>query len=213
MTDLEFKKELEKIVGVSTHLRPFVCDGYPLKSEVFIVGINPATQMTSNFWDFWEDGKFIKSKWMEQYLLEREKKHHKISPTRRKIDYLVNEIFTDYKCLETNAYSTPTVNLNALETEQRNTDILSFLIHNIRPKAIFVHGTDPAEFIKKELGLKFISPKPVVVNYESSNVVSTFVYEWAFGKTAVCATRHLRLIKKEEITKAGKDLLTALKKV
>jgi hypothetical protein len=212
MTNQEFKTELERLIGNPTSLRPFICDGYPLDSEIFIIGINPATEIKENFWNFWDGDKFNKTKWFDNYLLERKDKYHKVSPTRVKIEYLVNTIFKNHKCLETNAYSTATANLSLLQSNQKDTDILSFLIRTIKPKAMFIHGTDPANFIKNELGLKFVSAKPLKVNYESENKVSTYLYEWLLGSTVICATKHLRLTKQDEITVIANNLLKALKK-
>ena len=51
----QFESELRSLTGPSA-LRPFVCDGSPLTCRVFIVGINPATSMTTDFWQFWRAG-------------------------------------------------------------------------------------------------------------------------------------------------------------
>jgi len=213
MTNSEFKTELQKIVGKPTSLRPFVCDGYPLECEIFIVGINPATSINSDFWDFWKDDKFDKTKWLENYLEERKDKRSKMSLTRRKIEYLTNNVFYERKCLETNVYSSATPNLKSLSNDLRNTDIFSFLLKSIKPKAIFIHGSDPANFIRNELGIKHLSAEPTEVSYETATVVSPFVYEWSFGKAVICATRHLRLIKQEKITETATNLLKIMEKL
>ena len=70
MTNTEFKSELQKLVGTSTTARPFVCEGYPMECDVFIVGINPATAMQSDFWSFWDNDQFDKRKWFEQTNLD-----------------------------------------------------------------------------------------------------------------------------------------------
>ena len=70
----ELKSGLSAIVGDHcVGLRPFVCDGSPLDCRVFLVGINPATEMSGNFWDFWDDDSgFNKEKWRERYDEERD---------------------------------------------------------------------------------------------------------------------------------------------
>jgi len=35
--------------------RPFVCNGLPQSCTVMIIGENPATQMQSDWWSFWND--------------------------------------------------------------------------------------------------------------------------------------------------------------
>jgi len=64
--------------------RPFICDGNPLDCEVFIVGINAATEMEKDFWTFWSDNTgFNKKEWLETYILERSLKPLKSGKTRR----------------------------------------------------------------------------------------------------------------------------------
>ena len=53
--------------------RPFVCDGNPLECNIFIVGINPATEMEVKFEEFWNKEGFNKQKWLEAYKIERVK--------------------------------------------------------------------------------------------------------------------------------------------
>lgn len=50
MTLSEFEQELRSLIGQPTDLRPFVCEGPPLACPVFIVGYNPATEMTADWW-------------------------------------------------------------------------------------------------------------------------------------------------------------------
>ena len=96
MTHSEFKIELEKLIGKHSTQRPFICDGYPLDCDIFIIGINPATSTEKEFWEFWNGDKFNKDKWFKNYIYERKDKHYKISPTRRKIEYLVNDVFVNH---------------------------------------------------------------------------------------------------------------------
>jgi len=204
----QFKERLEILMQSDKTLRPFVCDGDPLKSDIFIIGINPATKMETSFWDYYGENGFNKKKWFEDYKKsrEREKKRTLLSPTRKKIEYLVNEIFPEYHCLETNVFSAPSKNLKSLGNSLKSSDILKYLITKIRPKALFIHGSDPAEFIRNEFNVRFQPLRPVVVEYETKNIVSPYVFEWEFGKMVICATRHLRLMPQTEITEAAKLL-------
>ena len=214
MTTTEFRNVLKDLTNGDPSLRPFICDGNPLDSKIFIVGINPATQLESSFWDYYQDDKFNKKKWLDDYIKHRKQrgKIKTLSPTRSKIEKLVQNSFAEYHCLETNVYSKPSGYLKDLADKDKNTDIFNFLIRSIRPKAILIHGKNPAEFIKNELNVRFGLAKPIIVEYETRNIVSPLEFEWEFGKIAICATRHFRLIKMLEIEKAAIDLLRLMKK-
>jgi hypothetical protein len=212
MTNRDFKNRLRDLTNNDLALRPFICDGNPLESEIFIVGINPATHMNSSFWDYYLDEKFNKMKWRADYIKHRKKagKKTELSPTRKKIERLVDFTFVEHKCLETNVFSKPSNSLKNLA--DKNTDIFNFLIRTIKPKAILIHGKDPAEFIKNELNVRFGLTKPIRVEYETKNIISPLEFEWEFGKVAICATRHFRLIPMLEIEKAANGLLQLMKK-
>ena len=111
----DFEQELEALIGRPTNMRPFVCDGSPLKCRIFIVGFNPATTMKASFWDFWRSGYgFDKKAWFEAYKEERRSRPLKpgrkwrnpVSNTRRVIDWIA-EAASPYDCLETNIHSLP----------------------------------------------------------------------------------------------------------
>src|SRR5271166_3410947 len=59
-----------KLKSLTDHLpcaRPFVCEGSPLACDVFIVGVNPATNVP--FWPFWQPSYgFNKKTWWAAYL-------------------------------------------------------------------------------------------------------------------------------------------------
>ena len=99
MSNQEFKDQLRVLMRPDESLRPFVCKGNPLQSEIFIVGINPATNMKSSFWDYYKEDEFDKEKWLNDYKHSREGKRTVLSPTRKKIEYLVYAIFKGYQCL------------------------------------------------------------------------------------------------------------------
>ena len=147
MTTYEFKTRLKELTNNDQTLRPFICDGNPLESKIFIVGINPATQMKSSFWDYYQNENFDKRKWLVDYIKFRksEGKKTKLSPTRNKIEKLVIDTFAEHQCLETNVYSKPSEMLKNLEEQNKNTDIFNFLVRAIKPKAILIHGNNPAE--------------------------------------------------------------------
>jgi hypothetical protein len=151
MTDLgAFERELQALIGRPTDLRPFVCDGSPLECSTFIVGLNPATTLTKDFWHFWRTGTgFDKAAWFEEYKRERQvlplktgkSRRNAISNTRRVIEWVIEEAGPVH-CLETNIYSLPTAKAVDLSEKQRVTAPLDFLLEKIRPRVIVTHGAD-----------------------------------------------------------------------
>lgn len=213
MNTTEFKQKLQELTKDDNSLRPFVCDGNPLNAEIFIVGINPATSMKQGFWDYYQNDEFDKKKWLKDYKKNRIEKRTELSPTRAKIEKLVEHEFSNYLCLETNLFSKPTGSLTQLEGKDRNTDVFDFLIKSIRPKAILIHGKNPSEFIKKELSLRFGLNKPLVAEYQTTNRITPLEVEWQYGKICICATRHFRLIKMTEISEAANGMLNSMNKL
>jgi hypothetical protein len=156
-----FAQDLEQIIGRPTPLRPFVCDGNPLACGAFLVGFNPATALQSDFWNYWSDRGFERSRWLEDYVAEREarplregkKRRTKMSPSRRVIDWIVQS--TDCPLLETNLYAQATQDMRAL-SEQDMRPFL-FLVEAIMPKVIVAHG------IPAHAALSQIKPEATVV--------------------------------------------------
>jgi hypothetical protein len=80
----QFESELGALIGRPSHLRPFVCNGSPLESGVFIIGFNPATEMRGDFWDYWRsEYGFDKTAWFKAYMEERQVRPLKPGKTRR----------------------------------------------------------------------------------------------------------------------------------
>lgn len=158
MQEIEkFEDGLATLIGAPTDLRPFVCDGSPLTCDVFIVGFNPATTMSADFWQFWRPGVgFDKVAWFEAYKKDRQLKplkpgktrRNSVSPSRRVIEMIL-EGASPYRCLETNIYSASTAQAADLATQQRITAPFDFLLANIKPRVIVAHGIDAVEHIRK----------------------------------------------------------------
>jgi hypothetical protein len=153
----KFEDELAGLIGAPTDLRPFVCDGSPLTCDVFIVGFNPATEMSTDFWQFWRPGVgFDKAAWFEAYKKDRRLKPLKpgktrrnaVSPSRRVIE-MIREGASPYRCLETNIYSSSTEQAADLATQRRISAPFDFLLANIKPRVIVAHGFDAVEHIRK----------------------------------------------------------------
>lgn len=145
------------LIGAPTDLRPFVCDGSPLTCDVFIVGFNPATTMSADFWQFWSPGKgFDKVAWFEAYKKDRQLKPLKPGKTRRNVVSrsrgvieMIIEGASPYRCLETNIYAAPTEQASDLAARQRITAPFDFLLSNIKPRVIVAHGVEAVEHIRK----------------------------------------------------------------
>jgi hypothetical protein len=154
-----FEKELRTLIGYDKQLRPFVYEGSPLDCQVFIVGSNPATEMSRPFWDFWQSGYgFRKSEWLEVYKHERKTgpprpdktRRAEMSNTRRVVEWIL-EAAAPVRCLETNVYATPSAESRELGEAQRVTEPFDFLLDTIRPKAILVHGKDAVEHLSPRI--------------------------------------------------------------
>ncbi|MBC3909660.1 hypothetical protein [Undibacterium umbellatum] len=157
MTTLEkFEIELKNLIEKPTGLRPFVCNGSPLECKVFIVGFNPASSMSTDFWNFWttQEG-FDKSKWFEEYKKERQlsplrpgkKRRNTVSNSRRVIEWVLEGAST-LQCLETNIYARATEQAADLKTELRIATNFDFLVKKIKPLIIVTHGRDAESHIQ-----------------------------------------------------------------
>jgi hypothetical protein len=152
---LVFKTKLFEMLKLYPDPRPFVCDGNPLECNIFIIGINPATKIEMNFEDFWDEDGFDKQKWLEAYINERanaplkigKKKRLLVSPTRRSIDHIVKHV-TSGKILETNLYIKQTKEAHELKKKDKKTDIFEFLIQEIKPKIVVLHGKSVKDYFR-----------------------------------------------------------------
>ncbi len=157
--DLEtFGKRLEKLMEAGKKngywkdcWRPFVCDGSPLDCKVFLVGFNPATTGLA-FKKFWNPSNrgFNKDCFLEEYKDLKKKK--KIVGTRRNIECLAEQLQSSgVHLLETNIYAecckSPT-NLTC-----RSSVFLQFLLYEIRPTIVIVHGTESAKLFRAIIGI------------------------------------------------------------
>lgn len=160
---IEFEKSLGTIINRPTALRPFVCDGSPLECQIFLVGIEPATKMETEFWEFWRSGYgYDRQAWADAYERARriQGKGAK-SPTRRNMDHFIVGAAAGTKVLETNVYAGPRARHRRDGTEIRAPFL--FLLEAIRPKVLFVHG-QPA---KKEIQALNLSIPIIEANHLS----------------------------------------------
>ena len=177
MTNLaEFRQEMQGLMKSLMEelnvpdLRPFVCEGSPLECEVFIVGTNPATEMSIAPWEHWSDDygfrKYGKGNWFEAYKEERRNRplkpgrtrRNKVSRTRRRIN-LVIEGAHPVKCLETNIYAKPSENEDELKAflvplscdeQKRLIAPFDYLLEQIKPKLVVAHGECSQEYLRQQ---------------------------------------------------------------
>lgn len=152
----EFSRGLASLIGRPTDLRPFVCEGSPLACDAFLVGFNPASHMSVDFWDFWSDSfGFDKRAWLEKYKEERKtrplkpgrKKRNELSNTRRIIEEVVLGA-NPVKCLETNIYAKATKQASDLEEQNRITAPFDYLLRQVAPRLVIAHGKDAAVYLQ-----------------------------------------------------------------
>ncbi len=139
MDHQSFEAQLEQLIGRPTNLRPFVCDGSPLKCEVFIVGFNATTEV--DFWSFWDSQTgFDKRNWEAAYRNERIRKgKRENSPTRSMIGWILDDL-PGVSVLETNIYAKATPAMTDLPQKERNIAPFRFLLQTIQPKLVLAHG-------------------------------------------------------------------------
>ncbi|MGH1415113.1 MAG: hypothetical protein ACRBB0_16610 [Pelagimonas sp.] len=137
-----FRENLGKVVGQPTTLRPFVCEGSPLDSDVFIVGYNPATKMDGDWWRFWkEDYGYQKSEWFREYSAQR----GAMSKTRAKIEDIVNTL-SDVNVLEANIDARPSAKKS--EYPKPVTGPFDHVLRACQPKVIIAHGADAVKHLQ-----------------------------------------------------------------
>lgn len=150
--DLErFSSGLANLIGKPSSLRPFVCEGSPLKCRIFIVGHNPATPSDRDLWSDWGPHGFDKAKWMRAYLEERANRplkpgktfRPKVSPSRRVIDQVIAA--AGVPILETNIFAGPSPDMQSL----RKRDIAPFLylVETLKPAFLVTHGKAAEEAV------------------------------------------------------------------
>lgn len=144
----QFRERLTTLMGDSADARPFVCSGDPYRCRAFIVGINPASSVP--FWPFWSDTQgFDFRAWRECYLETRRMQPLKpgrrfrpaMSPTRRAMGWIADAA-APLSVLESNLYVRPTSEAADLRPGDRSTRGFEFLLAELRPQALLLHGRE-----------------------------------------------------------------------
>jgi hypothetical protein len=148
-----FEAALAARIGRPAHVRPFVCEGSPLECRAFIVGSNPATALSLDYWSFWESGYgFRRDAWAEASRAQRRAAgKRETTPTRRMLGRIMQEA-APVRCLDTNVFSTPTPAERDLPPELRQTGVFDLVLDAVRPAAILAHGKEAAEHLRQLLG-------------------------------------------------------------
>jgi hypothetical protein len=161
----EFRLNLERQLP-SPRSRPFVCEGSPLKCQIFIVGTNSARLVEKPFFSFWDPSYGFKKK---EFIRELELKPGGLTPTRKNIEIIANVAGQEIT-LDTNIYLCPTLRAKHLKKEDKNTDVFEYLLREIEPEIVLAHGNQAIKFFKKRCS-DFIedrvplSPQTVTLDY------------------------------------------------
>lgn len=147
MTSSEFERELRSRFPEDARGWPFICDGSPFECRIFVVGHNPRHH--TPFWPFWKRGScFDKAEWLKKY----QACHGALSPTRKRIEWVI-EAAAPARCLETNLFPEPSAYLKQLKPHERNTNVLEFLLGELNPSVVFVHGRIARKRVGTLLGI------------------------------------------------------------
>ena len=129
---------IHELLPMPCHERPFVCDGFPEDCTVIVIGENPATELTTDWWSFWSDHKgFDLRKFESVYETERRSKGERpVSNTRKRLNWLREH---GLHCLETNAFSNE--GLGGHKGGVSNAELLSAFLKGLpRLKGVIAHG-------------------------------------------------------------------------
>jgi hypothetical protein len=136
---------IRHLSGEHPEARPFLCDGSPIGSEVFLVGVNPGTD--TPFWPYWRlPYGCHKNEWLDDYL----RRHLRFKPTRARIEILFQAI-SPIKCLETNVFFQYSPDESSLRTEAHDTRVFDYLLTVLSPKVLFIHGASGIKHMEQVL--------------------------------------------------------------
>jgi len=143
----EFSAKLKRVLqqlpySRNPNLPYFVCTGYPLECEAFVVGINPATTTThfSELFDSQEEGRFDIAAFRMHYAGIR---NRGVRPKLERIEQSAAPV----QVLQTNLWGVEAASPRDVPAELTQTGIFEFLLQQIRPKALLVHGREAAKAI------------------------------------------------------------------
>ena len=139
---------LKAVIPSPCYERPFVCDGFPDTCEVLVIGNNPATRLTVDWWSFWTDTSgFDYEHFLEVYKTERHKagKRSELSPTRWRLNRIRDK---GLNCIETNVSSNE--GSDGIKDKISNHDVLKVLLNKMPSlKGIIAHGKVAHKYLDK----------------------------------------------------------------
>lgn len=143
---IDWNSLLKDVIPSPCFERPFVCEGFPSESSVIVIGENPATPLSVDWWNYWDESAgFNYQKFLDAYLEERSRIGKGISNTRRRLNRFRDN---GVSCVETNAFRNE--KLDGAGQGAPNYDVLNLLISNMpKLKAIIAHGGVAQEFMKQ----------------------------------------------------------------
>lgn len=154
----EFDAAIRRLTLESPNARPFLCHGLPWPADAMLVGLNPGSG--TPFWPYWNaDTGCDKAAWLADYL----KRHGRFGPTRKRIELLFREL-EGYRCVECNLFAAPSRRLSDLPAALRSTALFDYLLETIRPRLVFVHGSEAVRHLRDKLGIALTSDSPEPVN-------------------------------------------------
>jgi hypothetical protein len=144
---LSFLEDLHNLILRPCFARPFVCDGLPDSCNVIVVGDNPATKVSTDWWSFWDDKTgFNLRQFEESYERARlAAGRQPTSPTRLRLNRLRSQ---GLRCLETNVFSNE--RLNGHGSEALSNDLLPIFFERLSGlKAVIAHGRVAERYLQR----------------------------------------------------------------
>ncbi|MEJ8850333.1 hypothetical protein [Variovorax rhizosphaerae] len=140
--DLErFEHDLARLIGRPTLLRPFTCDGDPLRCEAMVVGTNPATAMPTDWWMHWRAGSGYDIEAFERdYAAWRESSGKRGTSITRERRNQIAQAAQGFRVLQTNAFAFPCGKPRDIPATHRIYFVLGFLIEATQPRIILALG-------------------------------------------------------------------------
>jgi hypothetical protein len=194
----QFRNHLQQLAGDDDRFRPFICEGSPFDCRVFLIGVNPASEVP--FWDYWHDDTgFNRACWLDQYKLLRQARPSKsgrggrqvVSTIRQRIERFVIAAQPE-QVLETNLYSLPTPSEPAVRDVRRDTKVIEFLLSEIQPDVLVLHGYTATEQFRGAFGY------PPTAIFSKAKIAGRFI--WVVG------TRHFSLLSLDAAGLLGKEV-------
>ncbi|GAB6180348.1 hypothetical protein JCM14036_16670 [Desulfotomaculum defluvii] len=202
----EFKEMCISSTGYAYH-RPFICKGSIEKANIFLVGINPATPISSNEMTLDDYVRLVMSyeNFINYYKQKRINNNKpEFSKTRVGINSFVDWINenTGFSVVETDIITYPTKSVDELrpipkEIKTKGMKNFLFLLNRMQPKLIILYGKKTVKYFNRLSKLELKSNLPVInkqlsiVDIEKNKLLGEVIYnDGSKGKVIGC--RHFR---------------------